>query len=60
MLFYILPFTLWRVYLPLNSAYTNSEIEYFLTDAESKLHVCVADRLSHIESLQGSISVYRS
>ena len=44
-----------RVYLPLNSAYTNSEIEYFLTDAESKLHVCVADRLSHIESLKGSI-----
>ena len=29
------------VYLPLNSAYTNSEIEYFLTDAESKLHVTV-------------------
>ncbi len=43
------------VYLPLNSAYTNSEIEYFLTDAESRLHVCVADRLSHIESLKGSM-----
>jgi len=43
------------VYLPLNSAYTNSEIEYFLTDAESKLHVCVADRLDHVESLKDSI-----
>ena len=43
------------VYLPLNSAYTNSEIEYFLTDAESKLHVCSADRLDHVESLKGAI-----
>jgi malonyl-CoA/methylmalonyl-CoA synthetase len=43
------------VYLPLNSAYTNSEIEYFLTDAESKLHVCSADRLGHVESLKGVI-----
>ena len=43
------------VYLPLNSAYTNSEIEYFLTDAESKLHVCGADRLDHVESLKSSI-----
>ena len=43
------------VYLPLNSAYTNSEIEYFLTDAESKFHVCGADRLDHVESLKSSI-----
>ncbi|WP_110666555.1 malonate--CoA ligase [Salinicola halophilus] len=28
------------VYLPLNTAYTDAEIEYFLGDAEPKLYVC--------------------
>lgn len=28
------------VYLPLNTAYTEAEIEYFLTDAEPRLYVC--------------------
>lgn len=31
------------VYLPLNTAYTEAEIEYFLTDAEPKLYVCRPD-----------------
>jgi len=43
------------VYLPLNSAYTNSEIEYFVTDAESKLHICSSDRAEHVESLRSQI-----
>jgi len=32
------------VYLPLNSAYTDVEIEYFLGDATPKLHVCTTAR----------------
>lgn len=32
------------VYLPLNSAYTDAEIDYFLSDATPKLHVCVDAR----------------
>lgn len=28
------------VYLPLNTAYTEAEVEYFLTDAEPRLYVC--------------------
>ncbi|WP_110649951.1 malonate--CoA ligase [Salinicola peritrichatus] len=40
------------VYLPLNTAYTEAEVEYFLTDAEPRLYVCrptdedVASRLA--------------
>ena len=43
------------VYLPLNSAYTNTEIEYFLTDAEPKLHVCSIDRAGHAERLKNRL-----
>jgi len=39
------------IYLPLNTAYTDSEIEYFLTDAEPALHVCSAQRAAHAETL---------
>ncbi|WP_110655502.1 malonate--CoA ligase [Salinicola halimionae] len=28
------------VYLPLNTAYTEAEVEYFLTDAEPRIYVC--------------------
>ena len=31
------------VYLPLNTAYTEAEVEYFLTDAEPRFHVCRPD-----------------
>lgn len=44
------------VYLPLNSAYTNAEIEYFLTDAEPKVHVCSRDRAEHAEALKDSLA----
>jgi len=33
------------VYLPLNTAYTEAEVEYFLTDAEPRLYVCRPDDL---------------
>ena len=31
-------------YLPLNSGYTDAEIDYFLSDAEPALHVCTSSR----------------
>jgi malonyl-CoA/methylmalonyl-CoA synthetase len=43
------------VYLPLNTAYTDSEIEYFLTDAEPKVHVCAPSRRVHAESLRSEV-----
>lgn len=43
------------VFLPLNSAYTDSEIDYFLNDAIPKLHVCSEDRISHASSLKSKI-----
>jgi malonyl-CoA/methylmalonyl-CoA synthetase len=43
------------VYLPLNTAYTDSEIEYFLTDAEPKVHVCAESRRTHAESLRSEV-----
>ena len=44
------------VFLPLNSAYTDTEIEYFLTDAEPKLHVCSRDRVRHAKTLKHNLS----
>lgn len=32
------------VYLPLNTAYTDAEIDYFLSDASPALHVCSSNR----------------
>lgn len=44
------------VYLPLNTAYTDAEIEYFLSDAEPALHVCSEPRLAHAERLAAQVS----
>ncbi|MEK9556179.1 MAG: AMP-binding protein, partial [Gammaproteobacteria bacterium] len=44
------------VYLPLNTAYTDSEIEYFLTDAEPKVHVCSSNRAAFAETLNSKVS----
>ncbi len=44
------------VYLPLNTAYTDSEITYFVTDAEPKVHVCSAQRAAHVEGLTGEVA----
>ena len=32
------------VFLPLNTAYTPAEVEYFLTDAEPALFVCAPEK----------------
>ena len=45
LLLYLATLRLGAVYLPLNSAYTGSEVRYFLGDAEPSLFVCSPDRL---------------
>ncbi|WP_077529345.1 malonate--CoA ligase [Vreelandella utahensis] len=46
------------VYLPLNTAYTDAEVEYFLGDAEPRLYVCTPERLEQSRSyaLNGSVT----
>src|SRR5215204_1481675 len=39
------------VYVPLNTAYQRSELEYFLRDAEPAVVVCTPTRLAEIEPL---------
>ena len=41
------------VYLPLNTAYTEREVEYFFEDAEPKLVVCSPGNRERIESMMG-------
>ncbi|MEM9138617.1 MAG: malonyl-CoA synthase [Pseudomonadota bacterium] len=36
------------IFLPLNTAYTPAEIQYFLTDAEPKLFVCAPERAEEL------------
>ncbi|MBZ9990336.1 malonyl-CoA synthase [Mesorhizobium sp. BH1-1-5] len=43
------------VFLPLNTAYTLPELDYFFRDAEPRLIVCDPDRLSGVEPLAASI-----
>ena len=43
------------VYLPLNSAYTDTELQYFLTDSEPRLHICNGIRAAYVESLKPSV-----
>ena len=43
------------VYLPLNSAYTDTEIQYFLMDSEPRLHICNGSRAAYVESLKPSV-----
>jgi malonyl-CoA/methylmalonyl-CoA synthetase len=42
------------VYLPLNTAYTEAELDYFFSDAEPALIVCDPTRKSAIEALGGA------
>jgi malonyl-CoA/methylmalonyl-CoA synthetase len=39
------------VYLPLNTAYTLAELEYFISDAEPRIVVCRPERAAEIEPL---------
>lgn len=45
------------VYLPLNTAYTDSELDYFFGDAEPKLIVCKPERRDGIENLPSADGV---
>ncbi len=45
------------VYLPLNTAYTDSELDYFFGDAEPSLIVCKPDRQDGIRGLGSSSNV---
>lgn len=51
------------VYIPLNTAYTNSELEYFLEDSQARLLVCAPDRqqtLTPLADAQGIAQVFTS
>lgn len=39
------------IFLPLNTAYTPSELEYFLTDAQPRIFVCDPEKLSSLQAL---------
>ena len=43
------------VYLPLNTAYTLNELEYFITDAEPSLVVCDPSRAEGIGAIAGKV-----
>jgi malonyl-CoA/methylmalonyl-CoA synthetase len=45
------------VYLPLNTAYTAAELEYFLADAEPALFVCAPERAAVLEPLATRLGV---
>lgn len=44
------------VYLPLNTAYTKSEVRYFIEDAAPSLVVCDPKSLSEMEEICGSVA----
>ena len=44
-------------YLPLNSAYQRSELDYFFGDAQPRLIVCSADRLGVVETIARGATV---
>jgi malonyl-CoA/methylmalonyl-CoA synthetase len=46
------------VYLPLNTAYTAAELEYFLADAEPALFVCAPERAAVLEPLAKRLGVH--
>jgi malonyl-CoA/methylmalonyl-CoA synthetase len=44
------------IYLPLNTAYTRDETDYFIADAEPKVMICLPDRHSELADLCGAHS----
>ena len=55
MLLYLASVRAGAVFLPLNTAYTLPELDYFFRDAEPRLVVCDPDRLSGIEPIAISV-----
>lgn len=45
------------IYLPLNSAYTTAEVEYFAGDAEPVLFVCDPDRKSDLAAMLSGLGI---
>ncbi|WP_339501100.1 AMP-binding protein, partial [Pseudomonas canadensis] len=45
------------VYLPLNTAYTGAEVEYFLGDAEPALLVCTPERRAELAPMAARLGV---
>lgn len=43
------------VFLPLNTAYTAAEVEYFLADSGAKLFICTASRASEAEGIASKL-----
>ena len=43
------------VFLPLNTAYTRSEVDYFLGDAEPAILVCASDRAGEYEGIDATL-----
>ncbi len=43
------------VFLPLNTAYTRAEVEYFLEDAEPTMFVCGSDRESEFDGIDARV-----
>ncbi len=43
------------VFLPLNTAYTRAEVEYFLDDAEPAVMVCASDRAQEFENIDARL-----
>jgi malonyl-CoA/methylmalonyl-CoA synthetase len=39
------------IYIPLNTAYTPSEVEYFLRDAEPRLFICTPTRITELATI---------
>lgn len=51
LLLYLACLRIGAVYVPLNTAYTLAELDYFISDAQPSLVVCVPDRQAQIEQL---------
>ncbi len=43
------------VFLPLNTAYTRAEVEYFLEDAEPAMFVCASDREAEFHGIEARV-----
>ncbi len=43
------------VFLPLNTAYTRSEVDYFLGDAEPAVFVCSSDRVGEYDGIEATL-----
>jgi malonyl-CoA/methylmalonyl-CoA synthetase len=57
LLLYLATLRIGAIYLPLNTAFTAAELEYFLADAEPALFVCTPQRQADLEPLARRLGV---